>query len=120
MTASPMPSVSLLHATFHAVDPVRETWLAVPARRQDRVEHIFALDANDDESVAATEGYRRVIGPSGISSSPLCATGTPLLPQQPETCSSSSPTISSPSDWDVALRWCWAVWTPYRWRLPSR
>jgi hypothetical protein len=59
------PSISLLHATFHAPDPVgvRDVWLA-RARHRDRVEHIFALDADDAGSVAATEGCERVVSPA--------------------------------------------------------
>lgn len=60
------PSISLLHATYHAADralAVRETWLA-NAERADLVEHIFAMDADDDESITVAEGYRSVISPA--------------------------------------------------------
>jgi len=67
MGSSPVPpSISLLHATFHAPDralEVRETWLAYSARA-DLVEHIFAMDADDDQSIAATQAYSRVISPA--------------------------------------------------------
>lgn len=106
MTVRPMPSISLLHATFHAIDPVavRETWLA-RARYRDHVEHIFALDADDDESASATQGYRRVIGPPGDgvvtsvrnwNAAAAEATGDLLFVIADD--------LLPPSDWDVALR----------------
>jgi len=56
--------ISLLHATFRAGESaldVRSAWIGrseVPRR----VEHIFALDTDDDISLRATNGHRRVTG----------------------------------------------------------
>ena len=106
MTTGPMPSVSLLHATFHAVDPVgvRDTWLT-RARYRDRVEHIFALDADDDDSSAATKGHRRVMSPPGNgvvtsvrnwNAAAAAATGDLLFVIADD--------LLPPEEWDVALR----------------
>lgn len=57
-------TISLLHATYragHSALGVRGAWLSEAAVKS-RVEHIFALDANDAASMAATQGFRRVVG----------------------------------------------------------
>ncbi len=56
--------VSLLHATYRrASDPasLKRTWLA-RADRADLVEHIFAMDNDDQESLAWTTGHLRTVG----------------------------------------------------------
>lgn len=59
---------ALLHATYHRAGgplEVREAWLS-RADLPERVEHIFAMDADDVDSVASTEGMTRVVGePTG-------------------------------------------------------
>lgn len=101
-----IPSVSLLHATFHASDPVavRDTWIA-RARYPDRVQHIFALDADDAGSVAATDGCERVVSPAGNgvvtsvrnwNAAAAKATGDLLFVIADD--------LLPPVDWDVALR----------------
>jgi len=55
--------ISLLHATYRAGATalrVRADWLASAAIPR-RIEHVFALDADDEISVRATEGFPRVI-----------------------------------------------------------
>lgn len=57
--------VSLLHATHHAAEDalaVRRAWLD-RADRPDLVEHLFAIDSTDHETIAATDGLARVITP---------------------------------------------------------
>jgi hypothetical protein len=57
--------ISLLHATYRAGASalrVRAEWLA-SAATPTRVEHVFALDEDDEISVRATEGLRRVVSP---------------------------------------------------------
>lgn len=63
--AGPPRRVSLLHATHHAPEEalaVRHAWLE-RADRPDLVEHLFAIDSTDHESIAATEDLARVISP---------------------------------------------------------
>lgn len=58
-------TISLLHATHRAGDAalgVRSLWLE-RASEPGRVEHVFALDSDDEVSVAATRGLTRVVGP---------------------------------------------------------
>lgn len=58
-------SLSLLHATYRRKESpvaIKEAWLAT-AVHPNSVEHIFALDADDEMSVASTEGHLRVVSP---------------------------------------------------------
>jgi hypothetical protein len=55
--------ISLLHATYRAGPTavhVRAEWFA-SAAMPSRVEHVFALDADDEISIFATEGLTRVV-----------------------------------------------------------
>ena len=61
------PSISLLHTTyFREGGPleVKEVWLQ-RAERPDLVEYIFAMDADDEVALMATEGHRRVVNSPG-------------------------------------------------------
>ena len=58
-------SISLLHATYRSGAPavaVRRTWLE-HADSSSEVEHIFAMDEDDELSLRTTAGLRRVINP---------------------------------------------------------
>ena len=60
-----MPTISLLHATYHRESgpiDVKETWLA-RAERRDLVEYIFAMDADDRATVSMTVDHLRVVSP---------------------------------------------------------
>jgi hypothetical protein len=57
--------ISLLHATYRAGPPavaLRDLWFQ-SAKSPDDVEHVFALDADDELSLSATLGYLRVVNP---------------------------------------------------------
>ena len=57
--------ISLLHATYQrSSDPVevKMIWLE-RAAHPERVEHIFALDADDRSSLEFTDGHLRVVSP---------------------------------------------------------
>lgn len=57
--------ISLLHATYHSGERalwVKRAWAR--ARADHDLEHIFAMDADDTETIAATEGELRVISPA--------------------------------------------------------
>ena len=59
-------TISLLHATYRAgptAVSVRDYWLQSASLPED-VEHIFALDADDELSLISTDGYPRVVNPS--------------------------------------------------------
>lgn len=61
--SAPLPKISLLHATHCRPGgpvPVKRTWLE-HANHPDLVEYIFSMDANDPESVTATDGHSRVV-----------------------------------------------------------
>ena len=56
-------TISLLHATRGRVEgalAARDRWLQA-AEYQDRIEHIFAFDRDDAESVAGLDAYRHVV-----------------------------------------------------------
>jgi len=58
--------ISLLHATYRAGDDavlVRNAWFE-KACNPDLIEHIFALDSDDAQTLTATEDYTRVISPA--------------------------------------------------------
>ena len=58
-------TISLLHATYRAGEAaleVRAQWLG-RASDPGRIEHVFALDADDEISVEATKGLNRVVNP---------------------------------------------------------
>lgn len=65
--SSPEPcSISLLHATYRAgasALEVRNTWFE-RATSPARVEHVFALDADDEISLEETQGLKRVVSSS--------------------------------------------------------
>ena len=62
-----MPAqISLLHATYRAGSDavaVRNAWFE-RACMPDLVEHIFAVDADDEQTLNATRDYRRVVNPA--------------------------------------------------------
>jgi hypothetical protein len=107
MRSSPAPSFSLLHPTYHAPEralDVRETWLA-RAARPDLVEHIFAMDADDDQTIAATSAYSRVISPArdgevtfvrNVNAAAASASGDLLFVIADD--------LYPPSGWDTAVR----------------
>src|SRR5687767_14490201 len=64
---APRPTISLLHATFHRQGgplEIKDAWLA-SADHPERVEYIFAMDADDIATVGRTEGHHRVVSPAG-------------------------------------------------------
>jgi hypothetical protein len=61
------PRISLLHATFRREEGplfIKEAW-SDAADHPEKVEHIFAMDADDEMTIAETEGHLRVISPAG-------------------------------------------------------
>ena len=59
-------TISLLHATYRsgaAAVALRDSWME-SASSPELVEHIFALDADDELSMYATQGCRRVVNPA--------------------------------------------------------
>jgi hypothetical protein len=58
-------TISLLHATYRAgrtAIALRESWFRA-AGSPDDIEHIFALDADDELSLSATDDYFRIVNP---------------------------------------------------------
>lgn len=61
------PKISLLHATYRRESSpleVKRCWLE-RSEYPDLVEHIFAMDGDDELSLEYTEGSSRVVGPPG-------------------------------------------------------
>jgi hypothetical protein len=58
------PLISLLHATYHrsgGPSPVKEAWLG-SATVPERIEYIFAMDADDTFAINSTQGELRSVG----------------------------------------------------------